>query len=230
MYDYTLYVEIAQAFAKMLHYGVYLLDKTTELFVYSSDDPLLRCGLTDDDLSKRGIKAFMEQLSIDDYSLIRNAYDDVVTKYDTMPRDQQSRFVAYLNFHTRYQNRLVMVTHKISVIATDSQGYPLLILGLVTPSPYDCTGFITARITGTDIIYHYHPDSRSWETGTLPHLTDNELTMLRLTIQGHEIKDIARLMFKSPESVKYYRRQVYDKLGVRNISEALSHAADYCLL
>ena len=221
---------MAQAFAKMSYNGVYLFEKATELFIYTSDDPLLRCGLTEDDLSKRGINAFLGQLPADDYSLIRNAYNDVVTEYDAMPIDQQSRFVAYLNFHTRYQNRLVMVTHKVSIIATDSQGHPLLILGLVTPSPYNSTGFITARITGTDIIYHYHPNSRSWEAGTIPHLTDNELTMLRLTIQGHEIKDIARLMFKSTESVKYYRRQVYDKLGVHNISEALSHAADYCLL
>ncbi len=224
------YIDMAQAFARMSYQGVYLLDVSNNHFIYSSNDPMLRCGLDEGQFRELGIDAFKQVLVEDDYLLMCDAFTDVIAARKLVPIDLQSHFVAYLNFHILYNGRPAMVSHKLTVIAEDRRGHPQLILGLVSPSIHDKPGFILARLMNTDTIYRYQPETHSWETATVPHLTDNELTMLRLSIQGHSLDAIGRLMFKSTESVKYYRRQVYEKLGVRNISEALAYAADYCLL
>jgi len=224
------YIDMAQAFARMSYQGVYLLDTSNNRFVYSSDDPLLRCGFDESQFHEQGIDAFKQVLVEDDYLLMRDAFTDVIAARKLVPIDLQSHFVAHLNFHILHNGRPVMVSHKLVVIAEDRRGHPKLILGLVSPSIHDKPGFILARLMNTDTIYRYLPDTHSWESATIPHLTDNEITMLRLSMQGHSLDDIGRLMFKSTESVKYYRRQVFEKLGVRNISEALAYAADYCLL
>jgi DNA-binding CsgD family transcriptional regulator len=54
--------------------------------------------------------------------------------------------------------------------------------------------------------------------------------MLRLTMQGFSLDQIGRLMFKSVETIKFYRRQVFSKLGVKNISEAIAYATQYGMI
>ncbi len=230
MIDTAPFVEMAKAFARMSHYGVYLLDKVSGKFLYVSENTLLRCGMEEEMFTECGVEVMENLLSEHDRDLMHNAFDTAAEKYKEIPNDQKPNFVAYFNFHTLYQNRPMMVTHKLSVLADDKHGRPYLVLGLVTPSIHDHAGSILVRLTGTDKVYRYIPENRSWETEKQVKLTENELTMLRLTIQGHSLEVIGRMMFKSTESVKYYRRQVYEKLGVKNISEALAYVADYGLL
>ena len=61
-------------------------------------------------------------------------------------------------------------------------------------------------------------------------LTQDERTMLYLTAQGYTMREIAEQMFKSVDTIKMYRKHVFAKLGVSNISEALVYATNYYLL
>jgi DNA-binding CsgD family transcriptional regulator len=44
------------------------------------------------------------------------------------------------------------------------------------------------------------------------------------------MKEIAEKMFHSVDTVKFYRRQIFEKLNVKNITEALSLATNYGLV
>ena len=60
----------------------------------------------------------------------------------------------------------------------------------------------------------------------MPNLTDGEKEVITLSIQGYTMTEIGDRMCLSPETIKKYRKQIFEKLGVRNITEAIIAATN----
>ncbi len=54
--------------------------------------------------------------------------------------------------------------------------------------------------------------------------------MLSLSSRGYTITEIAAILHRSPDLVKHYCKQVFDRLGVNNVAHALALADDLCLI
>lgn len=61
-------------------------------------------------------------------------------------------------------------------------------------------------------------------------LSDREREILYFSIQGFTINDIAQRIFVSTDTVKFHRRKLFEKLGLANITEAISFATNNRLL
>lgn len=218
MTAYEPYIAMAQSIANITFQGIYLINPVEKQVVYASDTLLQRSP--GDTVSAETLIS-LGQRELD-------AIAAATVQYKAATPERRKGFMLHIN--TPWQNQNTMASHKLTIIHTDEQGNPLLVMGLVSPSVRERTDGIMFRFADEDALYQYQHETRQWVCQPLPHLTGNELTMLRLTLQGHSLEAIGRLMYKSTESVKYYRRQVFEKLNVRNITEALVVAADYCLL
>ena len=64
----------------------------------------------------------------------------------------------------------------------------------------------------------------------MPTLTDGEKKVIALSIQGYTMMEIGDRMCLSPETIKKYRKQIFEKLEVRNITEAIISATNNRLL
>ena len=51
-----------------------------------------------------------------------------------------------------------------------------------------------------------------------------------ITAQGYTMKEISDHICRSFDTVKFYRRQLFEKLDVANITEAIAFATNYGLL
>ncbi|MDE6787654.1 MAG: helix-turn-helix transcriptional regulator, partial [Muribaculaceae bacterium] len=69
-----------------------------------------------------------------------------------------------------------------------------------------------------------------WEKRSVPALNETEKAILTLSIQGRTMNAIAEKIHIASDSVKTARRRLYEKLGVSNITEAISYATNYKLL
>lgn len=76
----------------------------------------------------------------------------------------------------------------------------------------------------------YNTVTRRWDKKTMPSLTDGEKSVLTLSIQGFTMSEIADRICLSPDTIKKYRQRIFEKLGVRNISEAIAAATNNKLL
>jgi DNA-binding CsgD family transcriptional regulator len=56
----------------------------------------------------------------------------------------------------------------------------------------------------------------------MPKLSTREAEVVRLMLQGHSTKSMARLMGNSPETVKVHRKRIYSKLGICSQGELFS--------
>ncbi|MCM1521903.1 MAG: helix-turn-helix transcriptional regulator [Muribaculaceae bacterium] len=57
-----------------------------------------------------------------------------------------------------------------------------------------------------------------------------EREILSLSTQGLTVREIAAFVNKSEDTVKTYKRAVFEKLGVDNISQAVSMAQNFNLI
>lgn len=224
------YIEMAKAFAALSYQGVYIVDLDTNKFVFSSDYQLLRCGLSEEEMHEKGLEHFSCLIPNDETEILKNIKTIITSSYAEIPLEYKKQLIIFLNFHINIEKRFVMICHKLHLIDFDEKGESRYLIGLVSPSVHRDEPVIMAGIAGTDYAFRYLSESKSWEPLTLVHLSNDEITMLRLTMQGYSLEEIGSLMFKSVETIKFYRRQVFSKLNVNNISEAIAYATHYCML
>ena len=61
-------------------------------------------------------------------------------------------------------------------------------------------------------------------------LTTRELDILRLIAEGLSDREIAQELTLALETVKWYNKQIYSKLGVRNRTEAAAKSLEILLM
>ena len=64
----------------------------------------------------------------------------------------------------------------------------------------------------------------------MPTLTESEKSVLTLSIQGYTMSEIADKICLSLDTIKKYRKRIFEKLDVHNISEAIVAATNNKLL
>ena len=103
-------------------------------------------------------------------------------------------------------------------------------LGMVSPVSRKGTGEAILRIRGERIYYQYDFDNHKWTEKYIVELNDKEKSVLTFSAQGFTEREIAKMMFKSHNSIKTYKRSLFRKLGVNSIAEALMYSLNNHLL
>lgn len=198
----SLYIEMAETFAAMSYQGVYLVNLDTGGFVFISDYPLLRCGMSDEELKTRGIEVFSDHIIKEERSLFKGVKDSIESSYKNIPVEFRKRLLIVLNFHILMDRQKTMVCHKLRMLNFNNSGQPHLMLGLVSPSVHANEAVFMAVIPEEGCSFIFNPESKEWNSQTVVNLSNDERTMLRLTMQGHSLEQIGGIMFKSMETIK----------------------------
>ena len=78
--------------------------------------------------------------------------------------------------------------------------------------------------------YEYSTLRHKWEKKEGITLSETERDVLRLSAQGYTMNDIADRLCKSVDTIKACKRNLFAKMGVKNIAEALFHATNYQMI
>jgi DNA-binding NarL/FixJ family response regulator len=73
-------------------------------------------------------------------------------------------------------------------------------------------------------------DRNIWETEKKAVLSKRELEILQLCARGFTINEIADTIFVSPDTVKFHRRKLFERLEVGSITEAIAYATNNKLI
>ena len=126
--------------------------------------------------------------------------------------------------------RLLLVNHKITPLAMTTEGRVWLALCTVSLSPHKEAGHIEFFQFHTGEKREYSLEAHRWKSRETITLKPEEKQILTLSAQGYTMKEIAEKMLRSFDTVKFYRRQIFEKLDVQNITEALALATNYGLV
>ena len=224
------YVEAAQAFAQSTYQSIYIIDYFRKNFLYVSDNPLFLCGHTADEVRQMGYGFYINNVPADEQPMLTELNRAGFRAFDDVPLADRRRCAMSYDFHILTSERPLLINHKITPLVLTADGRAWLALCTVSLSPHKEAGHIEFRQFATGEKREYSLEAHRWKNRETITLKPEEKQILMLSAQGYTMKEIAGQMLRSFDTVKFYRRQIFEKLDVQNITEALALATNYGLV
>lgn len=215
------YIRSAEAFSRSTYQSVYIIDYFKHNFLYVSPNPMLLCGLSPEQMLEMGYRFYFRYVPQDEQSLLLSINRAGFAFYNTLPVDERTDWYIQYDFHIINDRHPILVNHKLTPLALTSDGRIWLALCVVSASNHTTPGHIEIHHVGSPDFLEYNMESRHWQKKSMPTLTDGEKDVITLSIQGFTMLEIADKMCLSPDTIKKYRKQLFEKLCVRNITEAI---------
>ena len=149
--------------------------------------------------------------------------------YD-QPIEKRRLCMMSYDFHIENEGRKKLINHKITPLVMTNDGRVWLALCTISLSAHRDAGHIQMRMLGQSYYWEYSLDGHRWKQCDLIILKPEEKQVLALAARGNSIHDISEQMYRSVDTIKLYRRNLFEKLNVASITEAVAFASNYGLL
>jgi DNA-binding NarL/FixJ family response regulator len=128
------------------------------------------------------------------------------------------------------EGKLILINQKLTPVFLTDTGKIWKAICIITPSSERKAGNIKIYKDGENKVYNYNLDKGLWEDSEKISLSKREKEILLLSTRAFNINEIANEIFVSPDTVKFHRRKLFEKLEVTNISEAIVYATNNKLI
>lgn len=224
------YIDSAEAFSRASYQSVYIIDYFKHNFLYVSPNPMFLCGLSPEHVKELGYRFYLDCVPENEQSLLLMLNKAGFSFYNELPVIDRKKWYISYDFHILNDGRKILVNHKLTPLALTSDGRIWLALCVVSAATHTDAGHIEMHRTDSSEYYVYNVVSRKWHKREMHMLTSGEKSVLSLSIQGYTMAEIAEKICLSPDTIKKYRQRIFDKLDVRNISEAIVAATNNKLI
>lgn len=222
------YLEVVKSFAKITYQSVYVIDYEEIKFEYVSSNPLFLCGYSAEEVLEMGYEFYFNNVPEEDLALLNLINNAGFDFYDKLPNnDDRKLYSISYDFHLKGKhNKPILINHKLTPLFLNEKGSVWKSLCIVSISHKQKAGNVTINKLGSDVLWELDLSSKVWNARDKLKLKEKELEILLLYAQGLTIHQIAEKMFVSPDTIKYYRRKIFEAFDVKNFTEALSFAID----
>jgi len=221
------YLDAIKSFARLTYESIYVIDYEKMAFEYVSENPLFLCGYTAEEVLALGYEFYFKNVPEDDLQLLSIINQAGFDFFDKLPEKNRKLYTITYDFHLiNKDGKPMLINHKLTPLLLTTTGKMWKSICIVSISPHQQAGNIRISKQGTDEIWQLDTKTHLWCKALKQKLTKRETEILRLHAQGLTINQIAEKIFVAPDTVKYYRRRIFERLNVRNIVEALSYAVN----
>ncbi|WP_184165206.1 response regulator transcription factor [Chryseobacterium shigense] len=225
------YLEPIKAFARITYKSIYVIDYQKKTFEYVSDNPLFLCGHSPDEVKELGYAFYFKHVKEEDLELLITINEIGFNFYESIPIEERKQHTISYDFHLVKKNKKsILVNHKLTPLFLTEDGKIWKAICIVSLSQNNSSGNIQIFKDGSDTIWKFNLSENEWIKKTKIKLTDREIEILLLYAQGLTINDIAEKIYLTADTIKFHRRKLFDKIGVQNITEALSYATNNKLI
>lgn len=225
------YLESIKAFARLSNKSIYIIDYQTKGFEYVSDNPLLLCGHTSEEVQKMGYEFYLKYVIKNDLNLLLTINNVGFEFYENIPLKERIDHSISYDFHlVNQEGKTILINQKLTPLFLTEEGKIWKALCIVSLSSSTQSGNIRVNKKGSQKFFEYNLEKRFWEPSIAIQLTDREKEILQLSIRGFKVDEIAEEVFISSNTVKFHRKKLFEKLEVSNIVEAISFATQNALI
>ena len=210
------------ALARLTYHSVYVIDYYRKNFLYVSDNPLFLCALQPQEVKERGYAFYFDHVPEDELDMLLEINRAGFAFFSRTPVEDRIRLSISYDFHILNRNNRILINHKQTPIMLAGNGNIWLAACIVSPASRHTAGNVEAFMAGKGVSWRYSFVSRKWEQKENPALKDREREIIMLASQGLTMNEIAGELHITPSAVKYHKKNLFERLDVKNISEALS--------
>jgi DNA-binding CsgD family transcriptional regulator len=225
-------VGYVDAFARITYKSIYVIDYYKQNFLYVSDNPLFLCGLTAEEVKKLGYSFYISQVTPEDLPLLLGINTAGFLFYKDVPVEERTEYTLSYDFYVidKISGKKTLIHHQITPFRLTENGQLWLALCAVSISSSSKSGNIVIKRKNSSDYWHFNRTSRKWEKMSHPKLKSVEIEVLRFSAMGYTMSEIADEVHRSLDTVKMYRKDIFEKLEVDNIATAISYAKNHRLI
>ncbi|MBT2563070.1 helix-turn-helix transcriptional regulator [Pedobacter sp. ISL-68] len=221
------YMETIKAFARLTYEGIYVIDYEKMAFEYVSENPIFLCGYSPEEVLGLGYEFYFKNVPEKDLALLSLINETGFDFFAKLPDEEKKYYSITYDFHLiNREGKPTLINHKLTPLFLTGEGKMWKAMCIVSISHHQQAGNICIYKQGTDDLWELNIESKSWQKSQKPKLSKREIEILQLHAQGLTINQIAKKIFVAPDTVKYYRRRIFERLEVSNMVEALSRAVN----
>ncbi|MVO09563.1 helix-turn-helix transcriptional regulator [Flavobacterium sp. TP390] len=225
------YLEPIKAFARTTYNSIYVIDYQKKGFDYVSENPLFLCGHTGEEVQEMGYAFYFKYVLKQDLDLLLKINGIGFEFYEKIPVEERKFHTISYDFHLKNQEgKIILINQKLTPLFLTNDGKIWKAICIVSLSNEQRSGNIKIFKKGDNKIFKYDLEGDFWKSEEKIELSDREKEVLSYSIRGFTITEIADAIYVSPDTVKFHRRKLFDKLGVNNISEAVAFATNNKLI
>ncbi len=225
------YLESIDAFARTTYKSLYVIDYKKKGFDYVSDNPLFLCGNTAEEVKKMGYAFYFKHVIEQDLNLLLKINTIGFEFYERVPLEERKNYTISYDFHLiNKAGQKTLINQKMTPLFLTTEGKLWKAISIVSLSSENKSGNIRVYKKGENRVFNYDLEGGFWKETEIVKLTSREKEILQHSTRGYTINEIAEAIFVSPDTVKFHRKKLFEKLGVANISEAIAYATNNKLI
>lgn len=225
------YIEVVKTFSRITNNSVYVIDYEKKGFEYVSENPLFLNGHTPEEVIKMGYDFYFKYVPQKDLDLLLKINTIGFDFYETIPvKTRKNHSISY-DFHLNTSNgKTILIHQKLTPIFLDGKGKIWKAICVVSLSSKQKSGNIIIHNSEFNESFQYDLNANCWITLEKISLSDREKDIVHYSLRGYSINEISEKLFISPDTIKFHRKKLFEKLEVNNISEAISVASSKRLI
>lgn len=220
------YINMVNVVSRMTYKSIYVIDFYKWNFLYVSDNPFFLCGMSAEKVRELGYEFFLNHVPREDLLLLREITQAAFSFLEQIPSEEGLKYTFSTNFHLIQTISSIkrLINHLCSPIELTKDGKIWLALCIVSVPTFDLLGTVQMFKTESKASWSYNTKTGKWRENQLLALKEIEKDVILFSAQGYTTKDIAIKLCKSMDTIKSYKHGIFEKLGVRNMSEAILYA------
>ncbi|NLO70112.1 MAG: helix-turn-helix transcriptional regulator [Porphyromonadaceae bacterium] len=225
-------IEDIDAFARTTYKSIYLIDYYKQNLPYVSDNPLFLCGKSPEEVQKMGYHFFLDRTTREDLEMLLEVNRAGFEFASRLPDDEKMLYTIGYDFHIIHQvtGRKTLIYQQITPLRLTDEGKVWLALCTASVSSRANSGNVEIFTKKLGRYYTYNLKSGRWQEKEPTKLKPIEKDIIYLSAKGYTTQDIAEELFKSVDTIKFHRKNLFNILGVSNISEAINCAMNLKLI
>lgn len=225
-----LLIKSFEAISRSTYQSIYIIDYYKKNFLYVAENPLFLCGHTSEEIKKLGFMFYINHVPLQEQKMLTEI-NKVGFKFflETPIKERNICTISY-DFHIINGKKQILINQKVTPLMLTKDGRIWLALCIVSLSSHNTAGHIELRKQGMTRYWQYSLENHHWIEDKGITLSEKEKDILLLSAQGFTMNEMANKLCIAIDTIKFYKRKLFEKLEVKNITEAIAFVTNYKLL
>ncbi|MDR2914639.1 MAG: LuxR C-terminal-related transcriptional regulator [Tannerella sp.] len=225
-----LLIDTFDAISRTTYQSLYIIDYYKKNFLYVSGNPLFLCGNTAQEVRRLGYMFYIKHVPEREQEMLIEINRAGFDFHNKIPVTERAKYTISYNFHLLNGKKKILINHKLTPVQLTGDGKVWLAACVVSLSSRDAVGCVEMRKIDETAFWSYSFENKRWKEEAGVVLNERERDILLLSAQGYSMNEIADKICLSIDTIKFYRRKLFEKLNAKNITEATAFAANHKLL
>ncbi|MCD8318171.1 MAG: LuxR C-terminal-related transcriptional regulator, partial [Paraprevotella sp.] len=223
-------VDAVKEISQNFNQGLYLFDHLKGDFLQVFPKLYELCGENTNGIQEIHYETYLQHIPEEERQILLEINERSRELFRTLPIEKRKSSILSYNLHLVCNGKKTLVNHKLRPIMLTPNGNVWIAL---------CTMQLPARKgPGHAIIQHadnhtydeYDMQGHEWIRRRTPTLNELERDILILSARGHTMTEIAAEVHKSVNTIKTCKWNLFKRLDVKSITEALTYAINNNLI